>query len=266
MGHIFTTTEFWAALFGALAAFMLEAMRRWLQDRRANLAAGNEAVFVMAQMYTVAKNAHQQLFEDRAKVVREGTGREPFYFEYLGADVVWNPSDHVQTSKLGFILRSHNPDVLNSVAAVDRAFFNLLGALEAHKRLQVEFQLRSASVVGSGAAPLPVVEAAVGQPICLQLRDLTNFLQNDMPKDAQLIHEIARQLSETLTLIFPTGRVTRFQQVPRRLAGTPVTGVKAAAWRRAVRAVVTWWRTARAPKQPPEDGAKSRQRGQPDAH
>ena len=77
MSAIFNSTEFWAALFGALAAFLLEALRRWAADRKHQLAAGNEAVFALAQMHRLATAIYNQAYLDRAAEVRWSQKREP---------------------------------------------------------------------------------------------------------------------------------------------------------------------------------------------
>ena len=91
---VFRSTEFWAVLIGAVMALLPEAMRRWMHDRR-------------------------------AEFVRATTRREPYYHEFIGHGVTWNPSERVPIGRLGFLLRSHNPDLLNSLAAADRFFFDL---------------------------------------------------------------------------------------------------------------------------------------------
>ena len=87
---------------------------------------------------------------------------------------------------------------------------------------------------------MTMLESAVGIALCTQLKDLTVLLQEALPKDVQLIHDVAQQLTEALSYVFPAGRVARFAPTDRRLAGVAHSAIKVPKWRRAVRRVVEW--------------------------
>src|SRR5580704_13057821 len=102
--------EFWAALFGAAAAFLLEAIRRWRSERRRDIAVGNQALFVLVQMYT-SLVALRVFINDRINLMKERESRAPRYFEYQAMSLVWNDNMRLPMDRLGFLLQSYDPDL-----------------------------------------------------------------------------------------------------------------------------------------------------------
>jgi hypothetical protein len=244
MHKVFTSVEFWAALFGALggavAAFLLEAIRRWAFDRKHELAAGNEAVFTLAQMHTLATLLFNQIFKDREATLREIQSREPFYFEYLPMGVPSSAAIKVPLDRLGFILASYHPDLLNRLAAVDREFASVLETLAERNRQQRDFQRRHVELLKStpaGVAP-HILEQLIGADLCSQLKANTDFLKRNLPRCAEHALSAGSQLTEMLSYHFPVGRITNFAPIPRTTA-VEAPAVTGPAWRRAVRALVT---------------------------
>jgi hypothetical protein len=246
--------EFGAAFFGAVAAFALEALRRRGERHRENLAAGNEATMVLAQMYSVLRNYNQQAFIDRAtevrkELLRQGVNREPVYIEYLPITVAWNERSELPMNRLGFLLRSHDADILNRLSMVERGFLTVLATTRLRNEIHYKYQERARSIMRPGeAVPSHVVEELVGFDLAMQLKQLTEQLKADIPRTVEGLLSLSGQLVGVLGLVFPTGRVARFKPITVPVEGLspPANTKKAAWWRRLLRALIDKWRKRRA--------------------
>jgi hypothetical protein len=244
-GHI---SEFAAAFFGAVAAFLLEALRRRHEERKADLAAGNEAIMVLAQMYSVLRNYNQQAFVDRAIEVHRRMGREPVYIEYLPMTVAWSERSTLPMNRLGFLLESHDEDILNRLSACERGFLTMLATNDLRNKVHLQFQERARTVLGpNDAVPGQVVEESVGMDLALQLKQLTSHLISDVPRTIDDLLSLAKQLRGVLDLEFPTGRTIGFSPIaaPTEGLSPTVSTRKAVWWRRRLRALVNRWRRPR---------------------
>jgi hypothetical protein len=239
MHEILTSKEFWSALFGALAAFLLEALRRRAADRKHELAAGNEAVFALAQIHTLATLIFNQAFKDREAEVRRAQHREPTYFEFLPMIIPWNASIKLSLDRLGFVLASYHPDLLNRLAAVDREFAAVIQAVTERNTQYNEFRRRFVGLPKSSQAIRPeMIEDLVGVDVREPLRTTTEALRRGLPRCAEHAHLAGKQLSEMLSYHSPLARVSRFTPIARTTA-LDAPHVTAPAWRRAVRGLVT---------------------------
>jgi hypothetical protein len=249
MSDPFPYGEFGAAFFGAVAAFALEALRRRGEEQREDLAAGNEAVMMLAQMYSVLRNYHQQAFVDRAIAVRNELNRDPVYVEYLPVTVAWNERSTLPMNRLGFLLRSHDADILNRLSLVERGFLTVLATNRLRNEVHLRFQERARAVLLHPTTPVPshLVEQAVGYDLALQLKQLTEHLKADIPRTFEDLLSLSKQLSDVLALEFPTGRIAGFKPTSAPVEGIspPANAKKAAWWRRRLRALVNKWRGLR---------------------
>lgn len=240
--------EFGAAFFGALAAFILEAFRRYREDRRKDLAAGNQAITVLAQMYSVLRNVNDQAYVGRAKEIREKLNRDALYLEYQPLGIGWNPQTQLPMSRLGFLLKSHDGDILNRLALVERAFLTILDTNLRRNDVHVRFQERARSVLIPGnEMRLQELEDLVGVDLALQLKQLTEHLLSDVPRTRDDLLSLSTQLRGVLDMEFPTGRTVGFKpfDVPYEGVAAPPDAHKAAWWRRVVRAIINKWRGPR---------------------
>jgi hypothetical protein len=235
-----TSTEALAAFLGAFAAFLLEAIRRWRSERLANLAAGNEAVFALSQMYTWMTNVNNQMFVDRAAEVRAETGRDPLYIYFLPMEARSEDVLRVPMDRLGFLLSSYEPDMLNRIAACDREFGVLSRLLEQRNAIHVEWQQRSGQITAQlppgTEVTLEQMENAVGGDLSHRLKAMTESLQKGLPACAGDLRTVATQLTFTLSMVFPTKRVTEFEAIPREKGlQLPAAARPPRLWRRFVR-------------------------------
>ncbi len=242
-----TSTECIAAFLGACAAFLMEALRRWWSDRRDTLAAGNEAVFALAQMFAHITNVYNQQFVEQAKVFREMANREPNYAEILPLEL-GDGVARLRFERLGFLLRSHDPDLLNRLAAADSNFGVLTKVIERRNEAQVQWQRATAAVFAQNLSGSPIpfetLERLVGMDLSFRLKNMTEELQRRLPECSKELRSAGQQLTRVLSLVFPMGRVNSFIHVERENAVTPPSGIpKPPLWRRFIRGIVRLMRT-----------------------
>lgn len=246
-------TEFWAALFGALAgalaAFLLEALRRWVADNARRQSSINLAALSLVQMYTLMKNYHDQVFVDGREtlIAQLPGGREPLAFEYLPAGGLPEQQLAIDYESLGCLVRSHDPDVLHRVLAAERIFLGARHAMLEHERLHRLVQRRLAEQVDP-MQPIAVRQLPnlVGGDLFKQLTDIATLLRDETPKDMQQILAAASQLREVARFHFPFRRFIGFDVVPRREAMTPPKDTRQPAWwRRTLRGLVSKFRSER---------------------
>jgi hypothetical protein len=237
-----TSTECLAAFLGVLAAFLLEAIRRWRADRLAELAAGNEAIFALCQMFTHTANINNQMFVAHSAEFRDKSGRHPTYAEILPMQVSADRVLRLQLDRLGFLLRSHDPDVLNRLATTALDFDVLMKLLEERNAQHLEWQRESARALATPHLPDPVpfemLEQLVGIHRSFLLRHMTDGLRERLPECAENLERISKQVTDAVSLMFPTRRTYRFERRERSdaVAPPPATS-KGRLWRRCVRAI-----------------------------
>ena len=246
LNQIFVSTDFWSALFGALvgalAAFLLEALRRWYTDNTRRQATINLALLSLTQMYTVMKNYHDQVFVDRRATLALQLGREPHLFEYMPRSGIAEQQLRLDFEGLGVLLRSHDPDVLNRLLAAERTFLATRYKMLEHVRLHQEFQRRIAEARVPEAVPINPRDI-VGPDLYAQLRDIATSLRDEAPADMQQILAAAEQLRGVATIHFPTRRFVGFQVVRRKDATMPPASLAAPkCWRRALHSLVQSFR------------------------
>jgi hypothetical protein len=228
---------FFAAFFGALSAFLFEAYRSWRSDRHKDLVAGNEAIFALSQMYTHATNINNQLFKDRAKLVQQLAGRDPFYFEFMPMEIAAEQVPRVQLDRLLFLLRSHAPDLLNRLAGIDREFGVIMKFLEHRNEAQKEFQRKTndAWVPDLRGATLGQLQELAGPELCQRLEKMTENLRMGLPTCASDLMAMTKQVTDVLKFEFPFSIVAGFDPIERDSGFAVLEDEKPRTWRRLVR-------------------------------
>jgi hypothetical protein len=238
--EIFASKEFWAAFWGAVTAFALEAMRRWWSERRHQAAAGNQAVFVLGQMYITLANLQKTFIDDRVELMRNAQGREPHYFEYQAMSFWWNPDTRLPMDRLGFLLKSYDPDLLNRMSTVEHSFFTILDTLAKRTAAHLEFTGVASETFGAQLPRPQELENAVGPDLSLRLRGLTESLLQHLPATIPLVSKIAGQVSETLGLVFPLSRFIGMEPTIQPFTAERQASAVPPKWRRLVRQAGRW--------------------------
>jgi hypothetical protein len=236
---ILRSAEFWAALFGALTAFLLEAIRRWRSERRRDIAIGNQALVVFMQMYTTLSEL-QRLIEERTNLIQKRESRAPHYFEYQAMGLVWNESMRLPMDRLGFLLQSYDPDLLNRMIHVENSFFTILYNLERRTAAQMEFTAKVQQIFGVNLPPPTDLERGVGPGIAMRLEQLTTSLIQKLPETIEQIPKVGRQLSETLSFVFPMLPPIGSDFTLHKFTTDPPPDTEPPRWRRSLRDTARW--------------------------
>jgi hypothetical protein len=230
-----------AAFLGAFSAFLLEAWRRWRSERRADLGAGNEAVFVLSQYHSLLSTLNQQAYIKRSAHVRNTLGRDPIYAEYIAAAAPWNSALHLPLDRLGFILRTYDPNLLGRLATLERTIISLFEAQQTRNSQHMEFQKGMADLERHSAPRAPIafedIEAHVGRNLALQLRQSTEFILTNLPDCIQKIPAVAGHLSALLSHEFPFGRAIQFSD-PNISIDVEAASAVPPIWRRQLRRII----------------------------
>lgn len=234
-----TSTECLAAFLGALAAFLLEAWRRWRSDTREQWMAGNEAVFALAQMYSLVVGIHRQQFEEQIARFKREHGRDPNYSEFLPMEVGESDVMRPRLDALGFLLRSHDPDVLNRLAVVRQQFDVFMHSMRQLNEAQNQWQQSFARVLEQHPSDLKLeqIEDYIGPYLTVRLQTLVQSLQQGLPECAKDLKMVGEQLSESLSFSFPAKMISRFAHIERTGPVLPPGVKKPKLWRRCVRAI-----------------------------
>lgn len=228
--------EFWAAGFGAAAAFALEAVRRWRDGARGEQDAANGALLTLSQMFTQLENIRQQVYEEQAQRVKAIMGREPLPIELLPMTGISDYGLRLDFTSLGFLLRTHDPDVLNRIAVAERSFVG--NVLNEQQRATLHYQLQqnlsAAGLTGAMAFSIGDAKRVAGESLFKQVEMLTAAQMAEIPKTIDLLLKTQSELVDVVSLHFPTRRFVQFE---RRPGGDPdrQSQRKASLWRRALR-------------------------------
>lgn len=235
LGEILASTEFWAALFGALAAFSLEALRRRWSDNTRRQALINLALLSLAQMYTVMRNYHDQVFIRGREALMKQIPDEPPVWSYQPTHGLTELQLRLDYEALGVLLQSHDPDLLHRVLAAERIYQGAHYQMLEHLRLHRDFQRRLAEAREPEAfsAPQPRLEDVVGPDLHGQLTSIATSLRDKTPGDLQQVLAAARQLRDVARAHFPTRMFLGIDVIPAKDATRPPSQKrKPKLWRR----------------------------------
>ncbi len=215
--ELLKNAEFWAALFGALAAFLLGAMGQWWAEMRRRQTAGNLALITLSQMYSQIENLRHHFLDQEATRAANALKRQPFTLEIRAAIGLSEQTLQLQLNDLGFLADSHDPDILNRLLTVERAFTSMLGLVKRHSQLQAEVQERMSKIDPEGTRAFHIQElpALVGGPLVFQTDDTVIGLMDGLPDTRDSLIAIARQLRSALRMQLPIARFLDFGPAPR---------------------------------------------------
>jgi hypothetical protein len=235
---LLSNPEFWSALFGALAAFLLGVLATWWTNVNAKRTAGNLTLISLSQMYGLMENLRHHMLVLETTRSREILGRDPYCFELRPAIGLPDRPPAVPIQDLGFLADTHDPDVLSRLLTVERGFASMLDLVRRHETLHARFQQAINDVDPSGQrafTPQDVLEVA-GAKLMIEIDTTIEELRTGLPETRDQLLAVGGQLRDILRAQFPGRRFIRFIPAPRsRLVDQPPPGVaKPALWRRQV--------------------------------
>ena len=248
--------EFWAALFGALAAFLLGVLGTWWSATKTKQTTGNLTLIALSQMFALLENLRHHLLVSEPARFRAISGRAPRSFELRKLTGLPNRVTRIPFDQLGFLADSHDPDVLNRLIIAERAFDSLLESTRRLGELQAEFMEKLNRFDPSGQRALQPSEilAVGGTKLLIEIDDFVEALRTGLPEGRDSMLAVGNQLRQTLRMQFPSRRFLGFSPIPRSsLIELPSGLPSPVLWRRIVRRVVDEVRTRMGwgTKQPP---------------
>jgi hypothetical protein len=238
ISELLRKAEFWAALFGALAAFLLGAIGRWWSQNSARQANGNIALITLSQMYAMIENIRQHFLVNEATRAAEQLGADPFTFQLRPAIGIPEQNLSLQLNHLGFLANSHDPDVLNRLLTVERQYTSMLDLVRRHREVQMTLQERLSKVDPAGSQLISVgrLRELVGGMLLHQIDDVVNGLETGLAKTRDNIMEVSKQLLGVLRMQFPARRFVSYVPSPwDRVADRTRDLPNAELWRRLAR-------------------------------
>jgi hypothetical protein len=217
---------------------LLGALATWRASDSANRTAGNLALITLSQMYALIENIHRHLLVDEPTRAARLLGRPPVEFELRSAIGVDSTGLHMPADQLGFLVNSYDPDVLNRLMVIERAFTSMLDLLRRHEMLHRQLQEKMAAADPGPGFEVTVggVARIVGMNLIMQIVDTVRGLQTGLPETRDNLLAVGDQLRNALRMQFPTRRFVQFIPVAR---DRPIHGLpeftKPALWRRIVR-------------------------------
>ena len=230
--------EFWAALFGALAAFLLGTLATWWANLNAKRTAGNLAIISLSQMATLMENLRYELVVGEPIRIYRALHREPLSFEIRPAAGLPETLPTISSESLGFLADSYDPDILNRLLTVERAFALMFDLLRRHELAHTKMTEKMNALDPTGRQPFgpQVLLQAVGAKPLIEIDVLIEGLEKGLPETRDMLFAVGEQLRKILCVQIPFRRFLGFSPAPRsRLSDHPPELPKPALWRRATR-------------------------------
>ena len=242
------TMGFWSALAGAFAgaitAFALGSFGKWRAAANAKRAAGNLAIFTLADMYSEAKVMHEAVFVAQRTELERLLRREPRYFEYRPVMDLRTQLPSLDVEGLGFLVDSTDPDILMRLLVARNDFATMLRVADVHEKLHLEHQRQVAQSDHRGKIPYRIEEiSAVSRPdLIAQLEATIQTLEARLQELVEALPKLMEDLRTVLSYVLPTRSFLEFIPGDRgRLSQGRSIAVKPVLWRRAARYVRRLW-------------------------
>lgn len=242
---------FWSALAGALTAFILASMAQWRRTLTARRSAGQLALIALGDMYSTAKWANDEFFDEQRKVWIETYRREPLYFELKPLpSVLLGEPPTLDIERLDFLADSHDPDILLRLMDVKHSFAATLKFLGRHEELHhaVQTIMSKDDPTGQKAYRAEDVISLVGVDVLTQLQSTVDSLRVGLPEMCAASMKLSGQLRDVLLYQFPLRSLLQFIPEKRgKLSETHTYARRPALWRRALRQLRRLWDAAFGP-------------------
>lgn len=207
----FSWGDFWAAFFGALAAFLLGVLAKWVERNTARQDAANRAVMALAQMYSQLKNAKAGCFDEQAKEFRERTTRAIAPWNYRPIAGIGAHQITLDIKELSFLSMSHDTNLPNRMLQAELDFRTNIDQLKLLQQIQLDFQRRAAGHLSEQRVNTREdVVGAVGPDVVGHLESMVRDMPGVLEETYRSIHQLGIELSEAASLMLPLRRIHRF--------------------------------------------------------
>jgi hypothetical protein len=251
---IFSYVGFWSALAGALTAFTLASVAQWRRTLNARRSAGQLALIALGDMYSTAKWANDEFFDEQRKKWVETYRREPLYFELkpLPAVLLGDPPT-LDVERLDFLADSNDPDILLRLMDAKHSFAAILKFLTRHEELHhtVQSVMAKDDPTGRKIYRAEDVTSLVGVDVLTQLQSTVDALRIALPEMCAASMKLSGHLRDVLLYQFPLRSLLQFIPEKRgKLSEAHTYARRPALWRRALRQLRKLWDRAFGPEIP----------------
>jgi hypothetical protein len=208
--------DFWAAAFGALAAFAFEGFRRLGEHARAEQDATNCALIALSQMFTDLKNLDNQVYVAADVRARALHGRDAVGVEVDPVQGSLSRSTTVDLGSRAFILRGHHPDVINLLSVADSRYGTCM-LIEGERSSMLhnyQAKLSAAGVRAGQVVTRTEVIAAVGELLVLSIDRMTRDQRRALRNALTSIVEAREALFDAASLHLPMRSLISFDEIP----------------------------------------------------
>lgn len=224
---------FWAAGFGAMAAFMLEAWRRWRGKCRADRDAATAAQLTLSQMYShlgsILQDAYLGAHERTLALVKRNA--HPYEMPTLAG--VADHEIRLDIRSLAFLVGSRDPDLINVLAVVERRYIvcliNECKRVELYQRMQEI--LAAAGVLDPSKLGELAIDALLKPALAQQITSISRQSEIECRETVKSLLAVQDRLGEVAAEHFPMQASITF--------GSPEEAEDARKKRKAA-----WWRRA----------------------
>jgi hypothetical protein len=236
--ELLSKPEFWSALFGALAAFLLGALATWWANLNAKRTAGNMATVALSQMCFLMENIRYQLLVMDPLRIQEILKRGPLPFEIRPAIGLPESLPRIPGDGLSFLADSHDPDIFNRLLTIERAFASMFDLLRRHEVVHAKITEKMSAFDPAGERPFgtQVILEVVGAKLLVEVETIVEGLEKELPETRDMLLAVGEQLRGILRIQIPFRRFVGFTAAPRsRLSDQPPDLPKPALWRQVTR-------------------------------
>lgn len=194
------------AAAGAYFAFRFERIKRRDEQAESNVAEGNNALFILGQMWNVLHQYQKEPIADH----RDSPGK----WISMPATVA-QPSDGLafKPTALGFLFQSSRPNILNDLLLEQRRFQLALALIKRRSRLLTDStfpKVEQAGIMHGDNVEMGRLEQVVGANDTNQLRQLTDAIITNVDENVESFRVTFGNLREALTKQFPKKKFIRY--------------------------------------------------------
>lgn len=196
-----------AAFAGASTAFLWERYQKKNDEKIKDLSAGNWAIFLLQQQYSVLNMINKQLI---------GTYRNaPGSWVNIPAALPMIHDDlHHNIASLQFLLKSKNPNLLSELLLEEQRFFEAIKTLNERSKLhrqELQPKLDILKIQQDQYVLTSEFESALGPVVVGGLKTLTSALIEHTDEGMDGIKKIYNEMRSQLEKMFPGKKIIKLE-------------------------------------------------------
>jgi hypothetical protein len=236
----FGWSEAVSAFAGAAFAFAIDLLRERISIRREQRDSCNRALLALTRIYVDLQNIWRQVYmEPVAEAAKHGLLPPPVIVMPLAGGAT--SSTTIDIASLVFLTRSSVPDLPNRLALLETRYLHHLEteALRSTAHLEMQAKFEEAGLVSGSSMSVADAERLCGPRLWQQLCAMTDSQVEGLQRTIRDMEEFQDHFLEVVRFEFPASTFVKFQLADATPGKTfaELTVPRAAAWRRAIRAI-----------------------------